>query len=248
MILLSKKDAAAGSDGGKVSSPNFDTIICVLFSRWKRSSLVDAPTGESVVVVVVVVVSTKTPRCFCPWCFASPDRAASARTTTQTDRKDDRIISLEALDVRWGKMNGAVVRSLSLSLFDTNTSVVQRKKRDARSTKSDKTTRRRFFFFASSVRRRHTFSLLQVFCVETHTLLSPKEKKKKKKTTTTTTTKRRRRRMGQTVYHGVAKNVYVAKEALIGLALGVVAGCGWKYSHWQRRGEIERYYEKMPKN
>ena len=54
--------------------------------------------------------------------------------------------------------------------------------------------------------------------------------------------------MGQTVYHGVAKNVYVAKEALIGLALGVVAGCGWKYSHWQRRGEIERYYEKMPKN
>ena len=54
--------------------------------------------------------------------------------------------------------------------------------------------------------------------------------------------------IAKTVYHGVAKNVYVAKEALIGLALGVVAGCGWKYSHWQRRGEIERYYEKMPKN
>ena len=123
MILLSKKDAAAGSDGGKVSSPNFDTIICVLFSRWKRSSLVDAPTGESVVVVVVVVVSTKTPRCcFCPWCFASPDRAkaSATRTTTQTDRKDDRIIisSRSAFDVRWGKMNGAVscVPSLSLSL------------------------------------------------------------------------------------------------------------------------------------
>ena len=144
MILLSKKDAAAGSDGGKVSSPNFDTIIiCVLFSRWKRSSsLVDAPTGESGVVgVVVVVVSTKTPRCcFCPWCFASPDRAkaSATRTTTQTDRKDDRIIisSRSAFDVRWGKMNGAVScvpsLSLSLSLFDTNTSVVvQRKKRDA---------------------------------------------------------------------------------------------------------------------
>ena len=91
MILFSKKDAAAGSDGGKVSSPNFDTIMCVLFSRWKRSSLVDAPTGESG-GVGVGVVSTKTPRCFCPRCFASPDRAASARTTTQTDRKDDRII------------------------------------------------------------------------------------------------------------------------------------------------------------
>ena len=119
MILLSKKDAAAAAgDGGNVSSPNFDTIMCVLLSRfWKRSSLVDdAPTGES---GGVIVVSTKTPRCFCPWCFASPDRAkASARTTTQTDRKDDRIISLEALLMFVGKMNGAVscVPSLSLSL------------------------------------------------------------------------------------------------------------------------------------
>ena len=50
--------------------------------------------------------------------------------------------------------------------------------------------------------------------------------------------------MGQTVYHGVAKNVYVAKEALIGLALGVVAGCGWKYALATQR-KIERYYEKM---
>ena len=148
MILLSKKDAAAAAgDGGNVSSPNFDTIMCVLLSRfWKRSSLVDdAPTGES---GGVIVVSTKTPRCFCPWCVASPDRSVSARTTnTQTDRKDDdRIIislSRSAFDVRWGKMNGvpSCVPSLSLSFRHHNASVVQRKTRDARSTQSDKTTK-----------------------------------------------------------------------------------------------------------
>jgi len=51
--------------------------------------------------------------------------------------------------------------------------------------------------------------------------------------------------MAATVYHGVAKNVYVAKEAIIGLSLGLIAGSAWKYSHWQRRSEIASYYEKQ---
>jgi len=53
--------------------------------------------------------------------------------------------------------------------------------------------------------------------------------------------------MAATVYHGVAKNVYVAKEAIIGLSLGLIAGSAWKYSHWQRRSEIASYYEKQQK-
>ena len=136
MILFSKKDDAAGSDG-KVSSPNFDTIICVLFSR-KRSSLVDAPTGES---GGGVVVSTKTPR-FCPWWFASPDRAASARTTTQTDRKD-RIISLKAR-CSLGKnewCRRAFPLSLSLSLRH------HQKRPTKETTRAQKATKRRRRFF-----------------------------------------------------------------------------------------------------
>lgn len=49
---------------------------------------------------------------------------------------------------------------------------------------------------------------------------------------------------GHTVYHGVAQKVYVAKEAIIGMSLGLVAGAVWKYSHWERRKEIQSYYEK----
>lgn len=33
---------------------------------------------------------------------------------------------------------------------------------------------------------------------------------------------------GHTVYHGVAKNVYVAKEVVIGMTLGLIAGAAWK--------------------
>ena len=174
MILLSKKDAAAaGGDGGNVSSPNFDTIMCVLLSRfWKRSSLVDdAPTGES---GGVIVVSTKTPRCFCPWCVASPDRAASARTTnTQTDRKDDDRIII-SLSKRFRCSLGenewsAVARSLSLSLFSTP----QRKRRPTKDTRRALNTKRQNDegLFASS-----SFSLRGILFAA-----FPKATKKKKK-------------------------------------------------------------------
>jgi len=53
---------------------------------------------------------------------------------------------------------------------------------------------------------------------------------------------------GHTVYHGVAQKVYVAKEAIIGMSLGLVAGAVWKYSHWERRKEIQSYYEKSSKS
>ena len=37
---------------------------------------------------------------------------------------------------------------------------------------------------------------------------------------------------GPTVYHGVAQKVYLVKEAVIGMSLGLVAGAVLKYSHW----------------
>jgi hypothetical protein len=49
---------------------------------------------------------------------------------------------------------------------------------------------------------------------------------------------------GPTVYHGVAQKVYLVKEAVIGMSLGLVAGAVWKYSHWERRKEIQSYYDK----
>ncbi|CAL6398487.1 unnamed protein product [Bathycoccus prasinos] len=49
---------------------------------------------------------------------------------------------------------------------------------------------------------------------------------------------------GPTVYHGVAQKVYLVKEAVIGMSLGLVAGAVWKYSHWERRKEIQSYYYK----
>ena len=53
--------------------------------------------------------------------------------------------------------------------------------------------------------------------------------------------------MGQTVYHGVAKNVYVAKEALIGSRLASSLGAVEVFALATQRGNRE-VLRAMPKH
>eukprot|EP00191_Tetraselmis_sp_GSL018_P020026 CAMPEP_0177583252 /NCGR_PEP_ID=MMETSP0419_2-20121207/3217_1 /TAXON_ID=582737 /ORGANISM="Tetraselmis sp., Strain GSL018" /LENGTH=56 /DNA_ID=CAMNT_0019072619 /DNA_START=214 /DNA_END=384 /DNA_ORIENTATION=+ len=51
---------------------------------------------------------------------------------------------------------------------------------------------------------------------------------------------------GVTLY-GRAATVSVAREIMYGLTLGLTAGLGFKYWHWNERRKTEEYYAKLAK-
>lgn len=53
--------------------------------------------------------------------------------------------------------------------------------------------------------------------------------------------------MAHTVYHGLAQRIYFNKEVAIGMTLGLIAGAGWKWNHWQHRSAQQEYYAALAK-
>ena len=152
-MIFSTKDA----DGG-ISSPNFDTIF-VLLSRKKTTFLrgiIIAPSSAEL----------------CPL-FASPERAASARTTTQNDRKCRIIICTEegrgmmmfvgvphTLVRRRRRRLYARCCSLSLSLFDTT------KRQNPTTRKNTRRTTKRYMPRSIKKRRRSPQSRVSLMSEE----------------------------------------------------------------------------------
>ena len=44
-----------------------------------------------------------------------------------------------------------------------------------------------------------------------------------------------------------AQRIYFNKEVAIGMTLGLIAGAGWKWNHWQHRSAQQEYYAALAK-